>query len=56
MKAGYGFIENHFIEFSVSSATKNNMYANILFDGVLTNFSIDGKWLYNPFDDQNRTQ
>lgn len=49
IKSAFSFIDKkHFIEFSVSSSTENNFYANILFDAVLTNFVIDGKRLYNP--------
>lgn len=51
-KAAYSFInKNCFIEFSVVSGNENNSYADILFDAVLTNFYIDGKWLYNPLSD-----
>lgn len=57
MKSAFSFVDkNHFIEFGVSSGTKNNIYADILFNAVLTNFNIDGKWLYDPFNNQNRTQ
>jgi len=57
LKQGFSFIDkNHFVEFGVSCGTKDNFYANILFNAVLTNFSIDGKWLYNPFKNQNLTQ
>lgn len=46
----FSFIDKaHFIEFSVSSSTENNFYADELFNAVLTNFVIDGKRLYNPF-------
>lgn len=50
IKGSFSFIDkNHFIEFSVSSSTANNFYADELFNAVLTNFVIDGKRLYNPF-------
>lgn len=55
IKGSFSFIDkDHFVELSVSSSTKNNFYADELFNAVLTNFIIDGQRLYDPFKEEEQ--
>ena len=49
LKTAFGRIGNDYIEFAVSYHNRDNYYAAILFEGVLTNFYLSGRRLFNPF-------
>jgi len=48
-KTAFGRIGSDFIEFTVNARNKDNFYAPILFEGVLTNLYLQGKRFYDPF-------
>lgn len=45
----YAFIKQEFLELSVDFDDPGNVYANILFNGILTNLTYKGQRLYSPY-------
>ena len=50
LKNAFGRMGNDFVDFTVKYNNKDNQKALILFEGVLTNFYLDRKRWFNPFN------